>query len=287
VSKKKIQTVDLNGDYIEHIHRLTSQKAGWDGIDLIYENEPAGEMPETYSARHLIVLCLGDFQAEYSIDGSWQRQNYNNGDIIIFPAGSASPKTQIDREVGLIELFIAPKNLVSNGKEIAIAPQLKLRDPLIEQIALALKTELELGGADSRLYAESMTTALSAHLLRRYATRKQEIKTYSGGLPKYKLNTVISYINEYLDRNLSFSELAALVKISPHYFSSLFKQSTGLTPYQYVTKCRIEKAKQLLVKTDIAIAEIALQVGFQNQSHFTRVFRKLTNITPKAYRNNK
>ena len=58
-----------------------------------------------------------------------------------------------------------------------------MRDPLIQQIALALKTELEIGGADSRLYAESMRTALAAHLLRRYGTRKPEIKNYTGGLP--------------------------------------------------------------------------------------------------------
>lgn len=120
-----------------------------------------------------------------------------------------------------------------------------------------------------------MTAALSAHLLRRYTTRKQEIKSYTEGFPKYKLKQVIGYINEHLDRNLSFSELANIVKISPHYFSSLFKQSTGVTPYQYVTKCRIEKAKKLLTKTELPIAEIAFQVGFQNQSHFTKVFRKI------------
>lgn len=285
MSEKKPQTIDLKGDYIEQFHLLTSQKAGWNNIDLIYENEPCGEMPETYFNRHILVICLGDFKAEYLINGNWQQQNYHNGDILIFPAGSSSPKTKIDREVGLIELFIAPEKLALNSNSIELLPQLKLRDPLIQQIALALKTELEIGGADSRFYAESMTTALSAHLLQRYATRKQVFKKYTGGLPKYKLKAVISYINEHLEQNLSFTELAGLVKISPHYFSSLFKQSTGLTPYQYVTKCRIEKAKQLLAKTDTAIAEISFQVGFQNQSHFTRVFRKFTNTTPKAYRN--
>jgi AraC family transcriptional regulator len=54
-------------------------------------------------------------------------------------------------------------------------------------MGLALKAELEAGGTDSRLYAESMATALSAHLLRRYCSHPQEIKDYAGGLSKYKL----------------------------------------------------------------------------------------------------
>jgi AraC family transcriptional regulator len=98
------------------------------------------------------------------------------------------------------------------------------------------------------------------------------------------LREAIAYINDHLDRNLSLAELAALVQMSPYYFASLFKQSTGLAPHQYITKCRIERAKQLLKKRELTIMEICQQVGFQSQSHFTRVFRKHTATTPKAYR---
>jgi AraC-like DNA-binding protein len=80
------------------------------------------------------------------------------------------------------------------------------------------------------------------------------------------------------------AELAVLVQMSPYYFASLFKQSTGLAPHQYITKCRIERAKQLLKKRELTIMEICQQVGFQSQSHFTRVFRKHTATTPKTYR---
>lgn len=151
-------------------------------------------------------------------------------------------------------------------------------------MGLALKTELELNGADSRLYAESMATALSVHLLRRYSVRKTQIREYKGGLPKYQLKEVINYINEHLDHNLTLAELAASVQISPHHFASLFKQSTGFTPHQYVMKCRIDKAKQLLISRELTLVEICHQVGFQSQSHFTRVFREHTQLTPKAYR---
>jgi AraC family transcriptional regulator len=285
------QPVDLKGEYVEHIHLLSSDIAGWDNLNLIYELEPAGEMPETWLDRHMLIICLGNFRANLKLNGGWQCQDYARGDIVLFPAKEFFPKVQIDREVPLIELFLEPAILTRSISEavetekIELIPQLKLRDPLIQEIGLALKAELEVGGADSRLYAESMATALSLHLLRRYFSRKQQIRSCTGGLPKYRLRKVIDYIQEHLDQNLTLAELATAVQMSPHYFASLFKQSMGLTPHQYVTKCRIQKAKQLLRQTELPIIEICQEVGFESQSHFTRVFRQQNAMTPKAYRN--
>ena len=282
------QTVDLKGESVEHLHLLSSDEAGWNGINLIYEREPAGEAPETWLGRHLLVICLGNFRANYRLKGSWQHQDYTKGDLVIFPAHEPFPKVQIDREVEIIELFLEPEILTQaigeKAVEIELLPQLKLRDPLIEQMGLALKTELEKGGADSKFYAESMSTALSAHLLRRYSSYRA-IKNYQGRLPQSSLKTVIAYIHEHLDQSLTLAELASIVFLSPHHFAHLFKQSTGRSPHQYITQCRIERAKRLLRQAGTPIAEICQQVGFQNQSHFTRVFRQYTQTTPKAYRN--
>lgn len=280
-----------NNEPPQHIHLLSSDEAGWDGLHLLYEVEPANdEMAETYLGQHFIVITLDDFRASFLLDGRWQHINYTTGDIAIFPASHPFPKTLIDREVPLLELFLEPATIAHAAHEfveadrIELLPQLKLRDPLIQHIGLELLAELTVGRTDSRLYAESMATALSVHLLRRYSLQQQDIKLYTGGLPKYKLKQVVSYIHENLDQNLTLAELAAVVQMSPHYFATLFKQSTGLSPHQYVTKSRIEKAKRLLLKRELTIVEICQEVGFQNQSHFTRVFRQHTAKTPKAYR---
>ena len=151
-------------------------------------------------------------------------------------------------------------------------------------MGLALKAELAIGGADSRLYAESMATVLSIHLLRRYSSRKPQISNFTDGLPKYKLKNAIAYIHENLDESLTLAQLSQIVQMSPHYFATLFKQSTGLSPHQYIIKCRIDLAKQLLARQNLTLVEICQQVGFQNQSHFTRVFRQYTATTPKAFR---
>ncbi|MEG3879831.1 AraC family transcriptional regulator [Microcoleus sp. herbarium7] len=89
------------------------------------------------------------------------------------------------------------------------------------------------------------------------------------GLTRTQLQQVLNYIHTHLDRDLSLTELAEVINISPTYFASLFKQAIEISPHQYVIQQRVERAKLMLSKTDLAIADIALQVGFSSQSHLT------------------
>ncbi|MEL6494322.1 MAG: AraC family transcriptional regulator [Cyanobacteria bacterium J06623_7] len=279
---------DLNGEYIEHTHLLTSDRAGWKDLSLIYELEPAGVMPESVTPSHAVILCLGDFQGSFYLDGQWHYEQYTQGDVALVGAGEILPRFRTDREVPLIELFLQPDTLLQSLGEVAdhkvkLRSHFRIQDPLIQQIAIALKTELEIAQADSKQYADSMAVALGAHLVRRYGVKQSVVKAYSGGLTPSQLRIVVEYIQTHLDLDLSLNTLASLVHLSSHYFASLFKQSTGLSPHKYITQCRLEKAQQLL-RQDLAIAFICQSVGFKNQSHFTRVFRQHFNITPKAYR---
>jgi AraC family transcriptional regulator len=277
--------------YSEHEqnHLLSSQEAGWNNLGLIYELEPAGEMPETIALTHILIVAQGEFQASFHIEGKWHQEQYLKGDVALISAGSLFPRVKTDRDVPLIDLFLPPDTLLNvmgaSADQVELRSQFKVQDPLIQQIALALKTELAIAGEDSRLYANSMATALGAHLLRRYGVKNSVVKEYRGGLTNYQLKIVTEYIQEHLDHNLNIDLLASLINISPHYFASLFKQSTGTSPHKYITNCRLAKAKILLRQNNLAIAFICQEVGFKNQSHFTRVFRQHYQITPKAYQN--
>jgi len=105
-----------------------------------------------------------------------------------------------------------------------------------------------------------------------------------GGLPPRRLHRVFSHIRENIARDLSVTELAQVVGMSQYYFSKLFKMSTGTTPHQYVMRQRVERAQELLRETQTALAQVATLVGFETQSHFTSVFRRLVGATPKHYR---
>ncbi len=99
-----------------------------------------------------------------------------------------------------------------------------------------------------------------------------------------QLQQVSEYINTHLDRDLSLVQIARVINISPTYFASLFKQATGISPHQYVIQQRVERAKLMLSRTNLTIADIALKVGFSSQSHLTQQFKRITGMTPKQVR---
>lgn len=275
-------TVDLQGEYIQHVPLLASD--GWEHLQLIYEREPAGEMPENQLDRHVLIICQGNCRANYWLDGRWQAAEYTNGDLMWVPASELFPKVQLDRTVPLLEFTLDPQLIhqIAGSAGAQIAPVLKFRDPLIYQIGISLQQELATSGVDSKLYADSMSIALATHLWRRYGNSQPP--QIVGGLSANHLRQVRDYIQAHLDAPLSLAELAALVQMHPHYFASLFKQSTGVSPYRYILQQRIASAQSHLAQPDLAIVEICQLVGFQNQSHFTRVFRQHTGVTPKVYR---
>ena len=167
-------------------------------------------------------------------------------------------------------------------ERVEFAPQFNAPDPLIHQICLALLSELKSNGLGTRLYAESLTTALWAHLLKKYSTQPLQESAHRVG--NNQLRRAIEFINENLDKDLKLAEIAAVVNMSQFYFARMFKQLVGISPHQYVVGRRMERAQQLLTKSQLSVAQVALRVGFSNQSHFTAQFRKATGTTPKGYR---
>jgi AraC family transcriptional regulator len=103
------------------------------------------------------------------------------------------------------------------------------------------------------------------------------------GIPPRRLARVLEHIRNNLDKPLGVSALSRLVEMSQSHFSKLFKLSTGLAPHQFVLQERINRSKELLCKTDAKIIEVALEVGFENQAHFTTVFGNLVGMTPRQF----
>ncbi len=131
----------------------------------------------------------------------------------------------------------------------------------------------------TQLLVDSLKTALTIHLLRHYCATQPKLSSYVRGLSYTKLSQVKAYIDEYMDRNLTLVELGAIAQLSPYHFARLFQQSTGTTPHQYVLQCRIKRAQHLLRHSSLNLAEIAIRVGFCDQSHLTRCFKRFVGVT--------
>lgn len=171
-----------------------------------------------------------------------------------------------------------------NPDRIELLLTQKKPDLLIQQIGLTLRASLEEDGARSRFYADSMATALSAHLLRYYSTRKHCFREHEDGLSKQKLRQAIEYIQEHLSEDLSLNDIANELGMSQYYFCHLFKRSTGMSPHQFLIRQRVEQAKCLLKQPERTILSVAMECGFANQSHLARCFRQYTGINPNQFR---
>jgi len=105
----------------------------------------------------------------------------------------------------------------------------------------------------------------------------------ASGIPPRRLARVVEHIRNNLDTPLAVGTLSRLAEMSQSHFSKLFKLSTGLAPHQFVLQERINRSKELLRQEDAKIVDVALEVGFENQAHFTTVFGNLVGMTPRQF----
>lgn len=105
-----------------------------------------------------------------------------------------------------------------------------------------------------------------------------------GGLSPWQVRKVICHIEAHLERTIRNEDLAALVRLNPSHFGRAFRNSFGEPPHEYVIRRRVERAQGLMLSTDASLSEIALDCGLADQSHLTRLFRRIVGESPRVWR---
>ena len=143
-------------------------------------------------------------------------------------------------------------------------------------LASRLRYEVAEGDVCVPLIAEGITLEMLAHLTRKNVTAETRA-------PKW-LRRVVERLNEEFTENISSEELAAEANVHPVHLASTFRRFYNQTIGEYVQKKRVGHASKLLLDREIPLTEIAYSAGFSDQSHFTRVFKRFTGLTPGAFR---
>ena len=120
-------------------------------------------------------------------------------------------------------------------------------------------------------------------LLEELGSPRQE-SVRSGGLPAWQIRKVASYIDTNLESTIRNEELAALVRLTPSHFGRAFRNSVGEPPHEYVIRRRVARAQGLMLSTSASLSDIAQDCGMADQSHLTRLFRRVVGESPRAWR---
>jgi AraC family transcriptional regulator len=158
-------------------------------------------------------------------------------------------------------------------------------DAVIRGLSTALLPAFETDAQSCRLFVDHITLALAIHVARTYGNMRV-VAPKRGGLARWQERRAIEILTANLSGNVSLAWLAEQCGLSTSHFSRAFRVSTGLAPHQWLMRHRIEKAKDELRYGQADLATIALACGFADQSHFTRVFSRISGVSPGAWRRN-
>lgn len=267
------------------------KKARWEHIAVEHHHRQPPGTCQPYFQQHRVRMALQNISLERRIDaGPLTRHVLRPGDLLISPANSQEWLRREEHEDFLL-LYLEPALLTQIVQESTMARSFALprqehviQDPLLLQIVLTLRAEMnETTAHFSPIYVQELANAFAAHLLRRYARWEQDHLPHDHRLPSTSLRHITEYIHTNLSQPLTLPELAALTAMSPYHFARIFKKATGASPHQYILSARLEQAKPLLLKGELPLTQIAAQLGFYDQSHFTPTFKRVVGFTPHTF----
>lgn len=250
-----------------------------------YAPGPAEELPKHFHDEYQLGVSI-NFPGEYTYRGA--RYPVPVGSLnIIHPGEMHSARDTQDRHLyaDFRKIYVAPERVGAAAVEmIGGRPSLPFfAAPVIfdaDLVRLFLDFHATTEEANPMLERETLLTFLLARLITRYADERRGLRPFAG--ERDGVRRARDYLHDNYDENVSLRKLAQLAGLSPFHLLRVFRREVGLPPHKYQTQVRVERAK-LLIARGVAIQEVAQAVGFVDQSHLTRHFQRLTQVTPGRY----
>ncbi|HEY0916146.1 MAG TPA: AraC family transcriptional regulator [Solimonas sp.] len=158
------------------------------------------------------------------------------------------------------------------------------QDERIRYSMLALYQDLLQPSPASGIFTGHIARGIAQHYVSHYCRAADAVESDGPGLSAGEMRRVREHVQERLSQKLSLPELAGITRLSVPSFCRRFRASTGLSPYQYVLQAKVERAKALLERQEMPLTDLALSLGFYDQSQFTNTFRRITGVSPRDFR---
>ncbi len=279
---------------------LSSPEEGWRGVVLQRYRHPPSTIDVPGLRDNLLVDHLaGPVLAENMLGGTMtgakrcERRWTGPGQVSITPAGQPVHRILKGRpEVVLV--YLAPDLLAGvadelfglSRAEVSLVPSFGVADDTADRMVrlLLAEAEAEASAPGTSLMAETLGRALVIHLLRCHSNVMARAPERPAAISGARFRRVVEYMRAHIDEALPLGRLAEIGGLSPSRFARAFRDASGQPPHRFLIGLRIEKACELLERTDLPVVEVGLQCGFEQATHFATMFRGVTGLSPRAWR---
>src|SRR6185295_12046111 len=272
--------------------QLSRRSVGWSLLN--FERREVGPSCRHLPAgatEHLIFVSLGGGVLERESAQGRARHELSPGFVAVLPSGHPVRWSWSSRiSFSLLALQpeflhqVAQERLGLDAQKIRLTFAEREQDPAIATIAAALARETLRGDAGSCVYSDSLANILAVHLLRNYLeTPEGDQRNTQRTVVHRAVSKAIAFIQHNQARDIHLADIATAAHVSPFHLTRLFKRAMGVAPYQYLIQMRVNSARALIAAGggEYSLAQIATSVGFADQSHLNRHFKRVLGMTPK------
>lgn len=268
---------------------LSSFRLGWRATEAWIIDLAAGSLDQPPLDQTLVSVQLnGRCDVTCKVDGHPPAQAViARGGVTVVPSGFAT-RWHLRDPARIVSLLLPPETVEEVVDGLGLPPGSGLRfelgvcDMVVEQLGFALARELEERSEGNPLLAGGIATAMAARLFRRQHRGRPGRR--HGPETVRQIRRAVDYLHANLGDSPRLDDLAAEAGLSPHHFARQFKDVVGEAPHQYLSRLRLEKARDLLGASEMPLVEVALECGFSSQARFSTVFSQATGTTPREFR---
>ena len=271
----------------------SSHDRPWSGVSInVHAWSAAGRVGSGVLDQDVIGMRIsGTVRLTQVRDGTRHSAMIGPGNIGIHPRGM--PSEWAWDGPGAIMLMRVPPALLQQAAETALRgalPRTELancfsaRDPFVERIVALFLAEIEHAPHPAQAYvSQALSSALALHLVHRYNCQQAPPEPAPRGLDPRSLQRVKDFIDAHLGEEIDLQMLAGVAHVSRFHFARLFRRSTGSSAIAYLEQVRMRRAQELIRHGRLPLAQVAVLVGYADQSYFTRRFRLALGVTPARY----
>ena len=266
-----------NEDVSEHAH---------DFVEVVFVSAGRGQHRIEYPSGPVSYpIAAGDI---FLVNPDVPHAYHDNVDLLVYniifqPGLFASDAAALCAMPGLVNfLIIEPLFREEDhfSQKLHLTPS---QSTVVQEHLDQIIRELKLERPGFRLCAKSVLMEMLVRI-GRYTQQVDEGDAQVSDERQRLIEQAVAFIEQNYSEQLSLEDIATQVYLSPNYFSEVFKESTGVAPWEYVTKMRLDESKELLRNTKRSITDIALSVGFGDSSYYAKVFKERFGQTPSAFR---